>query len=691
MQHERMLGEQGDQSRKLSGSGAAGAAALGASGGSGGDAANAHAASQVEVLAAAEEEKKRKEYEAEKALVVSDPVISTQKNIFECVYILKESIKTAEFISPGMLLQYCELMSALPAFTYALRNEVNYLSREKLRHLANIGSLVVAAEQEEQKTAGKRRLSVFGGGKKGSHSEPSAAVQRTKQLLAIEETGSDDETTPTGGMTKQNSVKLPARAARGSMNAAGVASTAAAAGNGDGGEGSQQQSPARGRGSMNAGGPPLPAGRGRGSMNAGGHPGANASTPVKAAEKQAINTPTSMFARGRSRVTPEAAQMSGSIVVKSDGTNPEIGSSNSFDSVTGSVKTADGAGSRKFSMVARQTMFRLSISQATSRKSMLNRLKKLVGSQAIEELRVRAGSADFDHQVKLLTQDPTSLKTRLWILLELPHSSKEAKTIQFILIFLISFSIFVLYTQTITNLTHYGESSVMCGKVLKVYCTDKHDNTKDPGCFVHLPDGSVTNQPLSYGCESDDCFKYGTNFGAPYSNVTCLNADSPPFQDQYSLDYTYGKPYLFTSREHMHHINPICTRIECQDNSNEYTDVQFWWVLIEFIINITFTVELTTRLLVCESLYKFIYDYLNVFDVLSVVPFYVELFKTLLYTGFDTLNFSILASSPDPIFFVTMRSLKVRACFCGFLMVGVVVMMVLCMFRHKYGLNTHLT
>ena len=89
----------------------------------------------------------------------------------------------------------------------------------------------------------------------------------------------------------------------------------------------------------------------------------------------------------------------------------------------------------------------------------------------------------------------------------------------------------------------------------------------------------------------------------------------------------------------MNIINPICTRIECTDNSAEYTDVKFFWVVVEFIINITFTVELTLRLLVCDSLYYFIADYLNIFDVLSVVPFYVELIKTLVGHGFDSLNF----------------------------------------------------
>jgi hypothetical protein len=95
------------------------------------------------------------------------------------------------------------------------------------------------------------------------------------------------------------------------------------------------------------------------------------------------------------------------------------------------------------------------------------------------------------------------------------------------------------------------------------------------------------------------------------------------------------------------------------DNSDQFNDAQFLWVLIEFVINITFTVELSLRILVSKGILIFFYDYLNVFDVLSVVPFYVELVKTLAFKGFDSLNFGILASSPDQLFFVTMRSLKV--------------------------------
>lgn len=156
----------------------------------------------VELLAEAEEEKKRKEYEAEKALVVADPILTTQKTLFESIFVLRECINGADFISPSMMLQYCELQANLPAFLTCLRNEVAYLVRERYRQVAGLESLIVKAQEEEVKQAGKRRLSMFAGGaaKAHAHDHPPAgsasgvggsgsaaeAIQRNKQLLAIQ-------------------------------------------------------------------------------------------------------------------------------------------------------------------------------------------------------------------------------------------------------------------------------------------------------------------------------------------------------------------------------------------------------------------------------------------------------------------------------------------------------------------------
>lgn len=619
--HERMQQEQQSSSKLNSTSSinnnnhsnSIGAHATGGQLGSIGFESSEQAPKSVAELAAAEEERKKKDFESDKAIVVSDPVLSAQKTLFEAMFILRESSASADFISPSMLLQFCELQAQLPAFLSALRHELNYLVRERSRHLAGAESLLTLSVDNGGSTAppagGRRRLSVLGGGK-APKPDPAAnaalAAARTQQLLAIQEQAESEDDSVCGSSSPDKGGASQSRPGRGSMNA----------------------------------GPHSPQREGR----SGSVPRPPQLTISKEGNDFGPETP--VFGRGRSRrVAPD-----------SECSNKDEAGSNSDAGTPTGIDRFRSAAQR---ISQRQSLFLSSIAQVTSRSSMINRLKKVIGNKGMAELRARTGSADFDSRAKMLARNPTSWRTRLWILLELPHSSKEARTLQGVLIFLISFSIFILYTQTIVNLTPHGESTEMCGKVLSAYCADKWDNSKDPGCFVHFSNGSVSNSHLSYGCTTADCFRRGTNFGAENSNVTCLNHDSPPFQDMAALDFEYGKPYLFTSREKMHLINPICTRIECMDNSNEYTDVQFFWVLVEFIINITFTVELLLRIAVTDSIVKFVYDYLNIFDVLSVAPFYVELFKTLLYSSFDSLNFSILASSPDPIFFVTMRSLKV--------------------------------
>ena len=66
-------------------------------------------------------------------------------------------------------------------------------------------------------------------------------------------------------------------------------------------------------------------------------------------------------------------------------------------------------------------------------------------------------------------RNPDSLTNRIWLLLEVPTSSYEARTIQIFLIFGIVISVFVLYTETLTTWTTYGEGTAICGHVLQKY------------------------------------------------------------------------------------------------------------------------------------------------------------------------------------------------------------------------------
>lgn len=121
-----------------------------------------------------------------------------------------------------------------------------------------------------------------------------------------------------------------------------------------------------------------------------------------------------------------------------------------------------------------------------------------------------------------------------------------------------------------------------------------------------------------------------------------------------------GASTAFTSRYRMHQINDVCNRVECTDNGN-IVDGKTFWMGAEIITNAIFSLELVLRVFVSSSLSEFFKDKMNIFDLLSVIPFYGEIISAYtLGVGYQSIDFSILASSPDPIMLVYMRGFKVR-------------------------------
>lgn len=67
-------------------------------------------------------------------------------------------------------------------------------------------------------------------------------------------------------------------------------------------------------------------------------------------------------------------------------------------------------------------------------------------------------SEDFKRRYEEAEKNPNHFRNRLWVLLEVPQSSKEARILQLLLVFLVILSIFVLYTQTVISLSSYGDA-----------------------------------------------------------------------------------------------------------------------------------------------------------------------------------------------------------------------------------------
>jgi hypothetical protein len=365
-----------------------------------------------------------------------------------------------------------------------------------------------------------------------------------------------------------------------------------------------------------------------------------------------------------------------STVRAADGTEQTTTNSNSNSNSNGASTAPKPEVKRKgVGTIFRDQLIRVS-REATkgsapgAEKSGLRRAHSLLLLLAKASTDVKEGgrhSSDFNKKMVRAARNPNSVRSRLWMLLELPSSSGEARGVRAVLMFLIVLSVFVLYTQTLTSLSHYGEETHICGELLHLYCHDKDDPILDPGCFNQNVD--YQQKLLFKDCVDNDeqnCVRLGSNFGSLHTNLTCLTAADErsddhglirPFQTQNQLIQEYGKPNIGNRREDSHMIYSICSRIECTKRLGVKSaqDGNVFWIPLEIVINLVFTVELALRIFVAESIRDFFIDILNIFDAISIIPFYTEVISGI---G-GNIDFSVLASSPEPLIFVAMKSLKV--------------------------------
>ena len=167
----------------------------------------------------------------------------------------------------------------------------------------------------------------------------------------------------------------------------------------------------------------------------------------------------------------------------------------------------------------------------------------------------------------------------------------------------------------------------MCEALLIKYCADKNNATYDPGCYMALRSGQNWGDArrLRFDCQDEDCFGQYNNYGAPGSNLTCADSSSPPFQTKEQLADVYGAPFVFTSRADMHLQSSVCNRIECNVNAVQIINGNKLWIPAEIVITIIFTLEFVARVAIADSFVRYLADAMNIFDILAILPFYVEI------------------------------------------------------------------
>ena len=264
--------------------------------------------------------------------------------------------------------------------------------------------------------------------------------------------------------------------------------------------------------------------------------------------------------------------------------------------------------------------------------------------------------AIYTKHIQRVAENPDHLRSKVWLILELPNSSAVGKYFHTFMTSLVFLSIFIFFAESVVSFQTLGEQSKLCSMVVKEYCFDKFNSALDPGCFLAL---SNTTK-LRFGCENLDCFGKGSNFGSNSSNLTC-SSSVLPFQSKFMLVSAYGEKGSPNERQR---AEDVCKRLECAgfDGYTEILHGNQFFIPVQFFLSIIFTVEFVLRLWVKDELIEIWYDSMVLIDFLSIVPFYCcIILSTVNYESFGPqgLDFSILPTSPITSNIMPLRALEV--------------------------------
>jgi len=214
------------------------------------------------------------------------------------------------------------------------------------------------------------------------------------------------------------------------------------------------------------------------------------------------------------------------------------------------------------------------------------------------------------------------------------------------------------------------------------------------GCYTYnsTKEDSV---PLEFNCEHENCFGIGRNFGsglyvmedasaAEKVDYMLRKADVPegtayhtckgfaytdpsdfepdyeealrPFARQAQLKRINDFTWL---HDNMNEHYDVCFRQECSNEHYLFMDMTTVWLPMEVFFAIVFTLEIVVRCVVSRNILKFWTEPMNLMDLASVSPFYIEVVVS--FIEGEKLNFNI--SSSDSAAILLLKILKVTRVF----------------------------
>ena len=266
-----------------------------------------------------------------------------------------------------------------------------------------------------------------------------------------------------------------------------------------------------------------------------------------------------------------------------------------------------------------------------------------------------------------------SFRYQLFLLLYMPYSSRWAYITSKFMQFIIFLSTIVFILQSMSSFQLLGETTEYCEQVTQAYCSSKHDNTLDPGCFVYN-----STVKLDYNCNSNNCFGQNYNFGSSNADISLKCDTVSSSSSSSSSSYAYGP---FRSAEYLREVTTLssqrawqrntnpCVTLECVSNTNNHDQFNFdgniLWRPLEVIFALTFTLELIGKMIASSphfrdfsSIVSWIIDPRIVVDIVALLPFYIEIvYAGATHGGWP--DFNTLSSSPLPTGLLFVRFLKV--------------------------------
>ncbi|ETV87348.1 hypothetical protein, variant 1 [Aphanomyces astaci] len=254
---------------------------------------------------------------------------------------------------------------------------------------------------------------------------------------------------------------------------------------------------------------------------------------------------------------------------------------------------------------------------ATFKQSIISRAK-----------RAMSGAAHPDDAAQHTLDATIPFRRRLFLLLERPHSSRQANYLNKFFLVTVIMSMLLFYAETTPELQAYGMHTELCHRALESYCTQSsRSQATDPGCFVHVNPNVSTSMLLDFHCDDSatpdasnvsPCVGVGWNYGSNDTAIVCASS----FVDK----------------------DKICKLRQCLSGHVPMFDMSTKWIYLELYFGFVFTAEWLLRFYAARHRLAFVRSFGTWIDTLAIMPFYAELITGLV--GGVTPMFAIVPTFP---------------------------------------------